>query len=81
MTPSPYPVPFKSAHLRANIVKVLLIIGAIAAAISLITGRLFTQPGRGKLFHSLRQFGDSLSRCSRGMAKEWDTRGDDAGLN
>jgi len=40
MTPSPYPVPFKSAHLRANIVKVLLIIGAIAAAISLITDSL-----------------------------------------
>lgn len=40
MTPSPYPVPFKSAHLRANIVRVLLIIGAIAAAISLITDSL-----------------------------------------
>jgi hypothetical protein len=37
MTPSPYPAPFTSAHLRANIVKILLIVGAIATGISLIT--------------------------------------------
>jgi hypothetical protein len=40
MNPSPYPVPFSSAHLRANIVKVLLIIGAIATGLSLITETL-----------------------------------------
>ena len=40
MNPSPYPVPFSSAHLRANIVKVLLIVGAIATGLSLITEAL-----------------------------------------
>lgn len=40
MNPSPYPVPFSSAHLRANIVKIFLIIGAIATGLSLITESL-----------------------------------------
>jgi Domain of unknown function (DUF4328) len=40
MTPSPYPVPFNSAHIRANIVKILLIVGAIATGISLVTESL-----------------------------------------
>lgn len=37
MDPSPYPAaPFKSAHVRANIVKILLIVGAITTGISLL---------------------------------------------
>ena len=36
MNPSPYPAPFTSAHSRASLVKVLLIVGAIAAGISLV---------------------------------------------
>lgn len=36
MYPSPYSVPFASAHNRARIVKILLIVGAIAAALSLV---------------------------------------------
>ncbi len=40
MTPSPYTIPFKSAHLRATIVKILLIVGATASAVSLITEAL-----------------------------------------
>lgn len=35
MNPYPYPPPFASAHLRARIVKILLIVGAFAAAASL----------------------------------------------
>ena len=35
MNPSPYPAPFTSAHIRARIVKVLLIAGAVLAVISL----------------------------------------------
>lgn len=37
MNPSPYPAPFTSAHGRAFIVKILLIIGAVATGISLLT--------------------------------------------
>lgn len=40
MNPSPYPVPFKSAHVRARIVKILLIVGAIAAGMSFFTEAL-----------------------------------------
>ena len=36
MNPSPFPERFISAHIRANIVKILLIAGAIVAAISLV---------------------------------------------
>ena len=35
MNPSPYPVPFTSAHVRARIVKILLIAGAVLTCISL----------------------------------------------
>ena len=44
MNPSPYaasyPVPFTSAHLRANIVKILLVVGAIVSVILLISETL-----------------------------------------
>lgn len=40
MNPSPYPAPFTSAHVRAHIVKILLIVGAIAAGISLLAETL-----------------------------------------
>lgn len=40
MTPSPYPEPFNSAHNRAAIVKILLIVGAIAAGLSLFAEAL-----------------------------------------
>ena len=36
MNPSPYHAPFTSAHGRARIVKILLIVGAVAAAISIV---------------------------------------------
>ena len=36
MNPSPYPPPFTSAHGRAAIVKVLLIVGAVVAGVSLL---------------------------------------------
>jgi len=36
MTPSTYPAPFNSAHVRANIVKILLIAGAFATGLSLL---------------------------------------------
>ena len=40
MNPSPYRAPFKSAHLRATIVKILLIVGAAAAGLSLLAEAL-----------------------------------------
>ncbi len=40
MNPSPYPVPFTSAHTRAGIVKILLIVGAVVTFMSLITESL-----------------------------------------
>lgn len=40
MNPSPYPAPFTSAHLRARIVKILLIVGAVATGISLLAEAL-----------------------------------------
>jgi len=40
MNPSPYRAPFKSAHLRATIVKILLIVGAAAAGLSLLADAL-----------------------------------------
>src|SRR5687767_14778490 len=40
MNLSPNPTPFKSAHVRANIVKILLIVGAVAAGLSLVTEAL-----------------------------------------
>ncbi len=40
MYPSPYPAPFTSAHGRANIVKILLAVGAIATGISLLVETL-----------------------------------------
>ena len=36
MYPSPNPAPFNSAHVRATIVKILLIVGAVATALSLV---------------------------------------------
>lgn len=36
MNPSPYPAPFSSAHTRARIVKILLIVGAIATGLLLV---------------------------------------------
>ena len=35
MNPSPYPTPFNSAHVRARIVKILLIAGAVLTCVSL----------------------------------------------
>lgn len=40
MYPSHYPAPFTSAHVRARIVKILLIIGAIATGMSLLADSL-----------------------------------------
>jgi Domain of unknown function (DUF4328) len=40
MNPSPYPAPFSSAHVRANIVKILLIVGAVATGLSLVAESL-----------------------------------------
>lgn len=40
MTPSPYSVRFVSAHDRARIVKILLVVGAIATALSLVAEAL-----------------------------------------
>jgi hypothetical protein len=40
MNPSPYPAPFTSAHTRAGIVKILLIVGAVVTGMSLITESL-----------------------------------------
>ena len=40
MNPSPYPAPFTSAHVRASVVKILLIVGAVAAGMSLLTEAL-----------------------------------------
>ena len=40
MNPSTSPRPFTSAHVRANIVKILLIVGAIAAGMSLLADAL-----------------------------------------
>ena len=40
MNPSPYPAPFNSAHVRANIVKILLIVDAVATGISLLAEAL-----------------------------------------
>jgi len=40
MYPSPYRPPFNSAHGRANIVKILLIVGAIATGLSLLAEAL-----------------------------------------
>ena len=40
MNPSPYHAPFKSAHLRATIVKILLIVNAAAAGLSLFAEAL-----------------------------------------
>ena len=37
MTPTPYAAPYTSAHGRARIVKILLILGAVAAGMSVIT--------------------------------------------
>jgi len=37
MNPSPYPAPFASAHVRARVVKILLIIGAVVTGLSLIS--------------------------------------------
>ena len=40
MTPTSYPASFKSAHVRARIVKILLIVGAVATGISVLAGAL-----------------------------------------
>ena len=40
MNPSPYPAPFISAHVRASIVKILLIVGAVASGLSLLAEAL-----------------------------------------
>ena len=40
MNPSPYPAPFTSALVRARIVKILLIVGAVAAGMSLLAEAL-----------------------------------------
>ena len=40
MNPSPFPAPFSSAHVRANIVKILLIVGAFVTGISLLAEAL-----------------------------------------
>lgn len=40
MNPSPYPAPFASAHVRARVVKILLIVGAIVSGISLFAEAL-----------------------------------------
>lgn len=40
MNPFPSPAPFNSAHVRANIVKILLIVGAFATGLSLLAEAL-----------------------------------------
>ncbi len=40
MNPSPYPVPYASAHVRARIVKILLIVGAVVTCFSLLAEAL-----------------------------------------
>ncbi len=40
MNPSPYPAPFTSAHGRARVVKILLIVGALVTAMSLLVEAL-----------------------------------------
>jgi Domain of unknown function (DUF4328) len=40
MTPASYPAPFKSAHVRARILKILLIVGAITTVLSVFAGGL-----------------------------------------
>jgi hypothetical protein len=40
MNPAPYPATFTSAHVRASILKILLIVGAIAAGMSLVAEAL-----------------------------------------
>lgn len=40
MNPSPYPAPFTSAHVRARIVKILLIVGAVLTCISVFAEML-----------------------------------------
>ena len=40
MNPSPYPAPFTSAHARATVVKILLVVGAVAAGLSLFAEAL-----------------------------------------
>ena len=40
MNPSPYPVSFRSAHVRATVLKILLIVGALGAAMSLLAETL-----------------------------------------
>jgi hypothetical protein len=40
MYPSPYPAPFTSAHVRARIVKILLVIGAVITSMSLLAEAL-----------------------------------------
>lgn len=40
MNPSPYPVPFTSAHVRARAVKILLIVGAVVTGLSLVAEAL-----------------------------------------
>ena len=37
MNPSPYPAPYNSAHVRARILKILLIAGAVVTGVSLLT--------------------------------------------
>jgi hypothetical protein len=40
MNPSPYHPSFTSAHVRANIVKLLLVVGAVASALAIVTEAL-----------------------------------------
>ena len=40
MNPSPYPAPFRSAHTRARIVRMLLIVGAITTGVTLLAETL-----------------------------------------
>ncbi len=40
MNPSPYPAPFTSAHSRARVVKILLVVGAIVTGMSLLAESL-----------------------------------------
>ena len=40
MNPSPYPAPFNSAHVRAGIVKILLIASAVVSGVSLVVESL-----------------------------------------
>ena len=57
MNPSPSPAPFTSAHVRATIVKVLLIVGAVVSGLSLLVEALsiaFPPPTDDQ------EFGDNL---------------------